>query len=233
MPRIRDVIPSIDEILRRGIQNILKRYNVKDFREAIEKVGISKVISEVEREAHRIYIREEKEAIKRVLEARNIPSEFSEKISGILGDLATQIANIRRVRGGLTVEKILIEVFRATGIPCERGKIKIRGYRPDIVIPNNEALESFPERSIAIAVKRTLRERWAEDIDVFKFKHGKFILITPDPDFNEEKAKDMIARGMKAVYIPDELYKMSDFIKNYPQFKKLSELIRDIKEIIC
>jgi len=51
-----------------------------------------------------------------------------------------------------------------------------------------------------------LRERWAEDIDVFKFPNSAFVLIKPDIDFTTDKAEDMARRGMKKIYIPDILY---------------------------
>ncbi len=64
------------------------------------------------------------------------------------------------------------------------------------------------------------------------FLMGVFVLITPDPDFNEGKAQDMVSRGMKEIYIPDELYDSLPFIDRYPEFKKLSSLPSRIREII-
>ena len=60
----------------------------------------------------------------------------------------------------------------------------------------------------------TLRERWSEDIDVFKLPNGRSLLLTPDEKFNEQQAQDMVKREMKVVYIPDELYDKRPFVVN-------------------
>ncbi len=230
-------ISKFEEILEDGIKKLLTENKVQSLCELIEKIGFSAVLINIEAKAYEIYRERERSAVKEVLENKNIPSEMAEKIIRIFIDesLATRIANIRRVRGGLTAESILRKVLREAEIPCEKCKIKVAGYRADIAVPSNSVLKSCPEKAVAIAVKRTLRERWAEDTNLFrKFKRAKFVLLTPDPDFNEEKAKDMIERGMKEIYIPDELYeKCKDFAVRYSELKKHSQLIPDIKQIIA
>jgi len=233
---LKDRIPSVRRILERALNNLLREYKVNNIKELVRKIGFSRLIIELEKEAHNIYRDEERRAIKNYLQERGVCPSCADRVLEILleeGNLTKEISNIRRARAGITAESILLGALKAYDIPCERGRGKIKGYRPDIVVPSNYVLRSNPEKAVAIAVKRTLRERWAEDIDVFKiFPHGKFVLITPDPDLNEEKAKDMIQRGMKEIYIPDELYDKLSFVNKYPQIKRLSSLPSDIKELL-
>lgn len=109
------------------------------------------------------------------------------------------------------------------------------GYRPDVVVPSVDVFSVSPEKGVAIAVKRTLRERWAEDIDVFKFRNGVFVLLIRDPDFNEEKARSMIERGMRRVYIPDEMHEKFSFLSDLmfrSCFRRLSQLPSDLKAFL-
>lgn len=227
-------IPSIEEILRKGIDRVVEKSNVSNLSNLIEKSSLSEVIVEIESTAHKIYLEEEMEAVNNLLKNRGIPAREANLASEVFikEDLVTRLANTRRVRGGLTSERILRVVLASLGIPCEKGRIKAKGYRPDIAVPSNEALRKSPSKAVAIAVKRTLRERWAEDIDVFSsFKNGKFVLLLPDPDFNESKAGDMVNRGMKKVYINDGLYEQNKSFMT-DEFRKHSQLPSDILEVI-
>jgi len=232
---IKERLSSTKEILNKAENELLNEYGVSSLNELFTRVNISKIVVELERKADSIYRLEERKALIGYLKDRGLNENESNKVADLIlheRDLTKEISNIRRARAGRTAEEIIIRALKACNIPCERGGRKINGYRPDVVVPNNRTLKNFPQKAVAIAVKRTLRERWAEDIDIFKFPHGKFVLLTPDPDFNEGKVKDMISRGMKHVYIPDELYDESPFVKEYPQIKKLSSLPFDIKEVL-
>lgn len=232
---IKDRLPSTKKILSRAINDLLNEYSVLSLRELIEKIGTSKVAVEIEKRADSIYRSEEKKALKSYLVDKGLSDNEATKVVDLIlheKNLTKEISNIRRARAGKTAEEILIEILKAHNIPCEKGK-SFEGYRPDVIVPSKHLLDVDIGKVIAIAVKRTLRERWAEDIDVFnKFPNGKFVLLTPDPDFNEEKAQDMVKRGMREVYIPDELYNQLPFIANYPQFKKLSTLPLEIKTFL-
>ena len=230
---LRERIPPIKDILDKAIDIILKRYKATTLSELSKRgLNASKIAILMEKLAESIYREEERKAVKSYLIDKGLKAEEVDKFVEIIlhrKNFTRSISNIRRSRAGRTSEEIIMRILRAYGIPCERGK-RIKGYRPDLVVPDNETLLSNPEKSVPIAIKRTLRERWAEDIDIFNFPNGKFILLTPDPDFNENKARDMVQRGMKEVYIPDELYEASHFLKNYPQFKKFSQLFLELKK---
>jgi len=230
-------IPSIRSILNMAIRELVKRYGVSNLMELRGRISFSEIAIELERIASDIYRKLERAALIEYLIDRGLNRSDAEKVADIIvgeEDITKEISNIRRARAGRTSEEILLIVLNAYGIPCERGRIEVHGYRPDIVVPNNATIRHIPNKAIAIAVKRTLRERWAEDIDVFRyFPNAAFVLLTHDPDFNEDKARDMVNRGMKRIYIPDTLYEASkSFIYKYPQFKKLSDLPLDLQKIL-
>jgi hypothetical protein len=226
-------IPALEMILKKGIRNVLQRSGVSELNAVIQRNGFSTTILSIESAAHQVYLEEERIAVMNLLKARGVPAEEAELVSEVFigEDLVTRIANTRRARGGLTSEAIVREVLAALGIPCEKSNVKVGGYRPDISVPSNELLRRTPSKAVAISVKRTLRERWAEDIDVFSnFENGKFVLLIPDPDFNESKARDMVSRGMRAVYLNDDLYERSrSFVTK--EFRRQSELPNDILAI--
>ncbi len=218
-------IPSLDKILNKGITEIIREKKRPNLGELVKNSNFSEIIVEIENRAHKIYLKEEQKAVTNKLIGKGLSYKSAEIVSKVFidEDLVTSIANTRRARGGLSSEAILREVLRSIGIPCEKGRIRVGGYRPDLAVPSNAVLEKNPDKAVAIAVKRTLRERWAEDIDVFKFPRGMFVLFLPDPDFNKSKAQDMVSRNMKEIYINDKLFDASkDFLTD--QFKRLSDL---------
>lgn len=218
-------IPPVDEILRRGIREVVREKHSTSLEKLVRGSNFASIIVEIESKAHKIYLEEEKKAVRNKLIREGLSPKDAETASRVFiaEDLVTSISNTRRARGGSSSESILRQVLWASGIPCEKGSIRVGGYRPDLAVPSNEVLKDTPQKGVAIAVKRTLRERWAEDIDVFKFPRGMFVLFLPDPDFNETKAEDMVSRGMKEIYINDVLFDKSvSFLSK--EFKKLSEL---------
>ncbi len=218
-------IPPVDEILQRGIAEVIREKKSASLSELVNGSNFANVIEEIEKKAHEVYLKEEVHAVRNKLIREGLSKKDADMASKafITDNLVTSISNTRRARGGSSSEGILRLVLNSMGIPCEKGRIKDKGYRPDLVIPSNDVISSTPERGVAIAVKRTLRERWSEDIDVFRFPRGMFVLFLPDPDFNMTKAEDMISRGMKEIYINDELYEKSGgFLTK--EFHKLSDL---------
>ncbi len=171
---VRERLPSTKDILEQAKRELLREYGVSDLSELVDIIGASKAVVELERRADSIYRLAERNAIRGYLIDRGLSQQEANKMIDLILDeknLTKEISNIRRARAGKTVEKILMEILSAYNIPCERGK-RIQNYRPDIVAPDNQTLLTYPHRAVAIAVKRTLRERWAEDIDVFRFPNG-------------------------------------------------------------
>jgi hypothetical protein len=227
---LKERIPKPMKILEEAKKQVMQQNGVRTIEGLARKIGASRMGVELERKAYLLYNKDEKKALRSYLIDRGLAVAEADAAVEIMldpeSDATKSISNIRRVRAGTTAEDILEMTLKAYGIPCERGSKKSgkTGYRPDVVVPDNATLKRAPRSAVAIAVKHTLRERWSEDIDVFRFPNGKFILLTADPKFNEKQARDMVTRRMKEVYIPDELYMASRFLKKYPQFRKTSTL---------
>lgn len=234
LPKLR--IPKVDKIIDEAIDKVVKKYKKESLEKLIKPENFSDIINEIEEEAEEIYKSYEKMAVEGYLKSKNLISKgIIDAINAIIDNsLITSIANTRRARAGSSSQIILSKVLGALGIKCEVAKFKYKGYRPDIVIPSNKAFKEGVNRVFVLAVKRTLRERWAEDIDIFKFPNSAFVLIKPDPDFTPDKAEDMAERGMKRVYLPDELYdKLKDHLNYLKEkynvvFKPLFQLPKDL-----
>lgn len=226
-------IKSVDKIIEETVKSFLKRKQARNLSDILKKENFSDVINEIEEEAERIYKKEEEEAVIRYLKDKGLIDKKADFVVRkiIRNSLITSISNVRKSRGGSTAQKILAYALKELGIPCETKSMKKKGYRPDIIIRGKG------KKVFAIAVKRTLKERWAEDTDIFrKFRESAFVLIKPDKDFSKSKAEDMMKRGMKKVYVPDKRLFSSLDKKETEEFaevfKKLSELPNDLHKFI-
>lgn len=232
-------LPTVDEIIDEAFKNILEKYGVKKLTQIPSDVSLSEIVNEVEEEANRLYKEYEKEAVIEYMRRKGY-SKMRSAVRGVLkileNSLVITIANVRKSRGGHTVQRILAHILRrGYDIPCEVGKINLDGYEADIAIPNKEAVVK-EKWGFALAVKRTLKERWREDSPVFKYPHSAFVFIKRgEGDFNLSKANDMVVQGFKLVYIPDEVYKEygEELEKKYPGvFKRLSDLPADLNQFL-
>jgi hypothetical protein len=230
MPKL--TLPNVEKIIDEAIGNILMRYKKNNLKDLLMLENFSNIINEIEEEAEKIYRNYERNAVEQYLRNKSLISKdiFTAIHTIIDNSLITSLANTRRARAGSSSQIILVKLLREKGIKCDVAKFKYKGYRPDIVIPSNEAFREDINKVYVLAVKRTLRERWAEDIDVFKFPNSAFILIKPDPDFTLAKAEDMVRRGMKRIYIPDNLYDKFKSLLNQLE-EKYSVLFRPLSQL--
>ena len=244
MRKLSERIVSVDEILERAKEILKEKIN--------DSMSFSDKVNLLEKLAHEIYLEEELKAIASYLKD-SIPNEIleienkDELINRLLEHIAKSIQqniakdlpNIRRARAGSSAEKILkIALEEFEGIKCEvlRRKKK-EEYLPDLAVPNWNTLLENPEKGIAIAVKRTLRERWREDTTIFtKFKNAVFVCISEDTDFGVDKIRAMVDEKMKVVFIPDKVFnKYIDEInrvKELVRFYPLSELPNCLRKIL-
>jgi len=195
--------------------------------DAISEVGdpspfsFSDYVNAIERKAHEIYLEEERKAIERILLKKfgsaSILRNILKGLVSFIQELSTVIANTRRSRGGGSSEYILKEaLFRYANIESEViGKQKGReSYYPDLAIPSRMGLIQNKHKSIALAVKRTLRERWREDVAIFNhFPNSAFVCISEGTDISDRKLRDMEKEGIKVLFLPDPIYERhQDFI---------------------
>ncbi|TCK03934.1 EcoRII-like protein [Phorcysia thermohydrogeniphila] len=198
-------IRAVSDIIDEAVRNVRGRIS--------SDVSFSEYVNEIEKEAHRLYLLEEKRVVREILLKEINPEsrlkDTLQKVADIVVELSTVIANTRRSRGGMSSEYILSYALKEYGIdnePVGRRRSK-KSYYPDVAIPSKEALEKNPNGVIALAVKRTLRERWREDIPIFRhFPNAAFVCLSDSADITEGKLLDMQEEGLRVLFLPDNLY---------------------------
>jgi hypothetical protein len=104
------------------------------------------------------------------------------------------------------------------------GEYRERLRRIDIVIPNSvEALEN-PDKAVFITCKRTLRERWRQEVPAVG-PNQRVYLLTLDEELSQEKANEIRNLGL-IVYVRDDLKQSRFSSKSW--VRKLSDLPKDI-----
>lgn len=160
---------------------------------------------------------------------------FVQKASELFSDFALlvqalekDIGNMRKARGGRTFEKLVWKLLQLLDIEGEipGGKARERLMRIDIVIPSvNVALET-PDRAFFIACKRTLRERWRQEVPSAQ-PNRRVYLITIDERLPESKANEIKDKGL-IIFVRDEL-KAEEHLVDKPWVRKLSDLPGELR----
>jgi len=84
-------------------------------------------------------------------------------------------------------------------IPCERPRdqeAQRNLERIDLVSPDVKTALKEPERAIFLTLKRTLRERWKQEVPAAQGR--RCWLLTIDLDISEAKADDIHRKGLEA-----------------------------------
>jgi len=221
MSSLSKKIETVSNIIAKAVKNV--KYN---------DISFSNYVNKIEKEAHKLYLLEEKKAVREILLTKLNPEDklkdILERIVDIIIELSTVISNTRRARGGISSEYILSYALKKYGInnePIGRKKSR-RSYYPDVAIPSMKALEENPDKAIALAVKRTLRERWREDLSIFShFHNAAFVCISDSSDITKGKLIDMQKEGLKILFLPDQLYSsLRSFIKESIKQMEIYEL---------
>ncbi len=157
-------------------------------------------------------------------EACKIFSEFGYLVQSMEKDLG----NMRKARGGKNFEKALLKLLIFIDISGEipSGSSKERLKRIDIVIPNIGVALRTPDKAFFLTCKRTLRERWKQEIPQARLNQ-RIYLITIDDKLSKGKAEEINEKGLIA-FIRDELAEKEDF-KSMPWIRKLSDLPKEIR----
>jgi len=239
-------IPKVDEIIEKIWEelNFDSNYIKKNFGEALikaDEVGL-RIFLEYEEKALRtlaeewlmIQSNEIRNKLKEILKTENIRN-FVKKTAGIFLEFAKlvqklekDLGSMRKARGGKNFEKMVYKFLSFIGIRCEipRGKKgKILG-RIDIVIPSTKVAIETPDKAIFITCKRTLRERWKQEISQVRLNQRTY-LITIDTKLPLSKAYEINEKGFIA-YVRDELKEL-DYLKNLPWIRKLKDLPKELK----
>ncbi len=159
-------------------------------------------------------------------EASKVFAEFASLAQALEKDLG----NMRKARGGKTFEKAIIELLTfmdiAGEIPVGEAKDKLK--RIDIVIPNTDVALKTPDRAFFLTCKRTLRERWKQEVPQARLNQ-RIYLLTIDKDLSKSKATEINEKGLIA-FVRDELATNED-LKDMPWIRKLSDLPKELHSL--
>lgn len=237
-------IPELDIILKQAIKSIKLDYASADY--IIE--NFERLIREVEATAFGIYREYEKRAFEKLRDlwinqkrqwiAEILHEKGEEGVKDILSDFIDDVRELefragqmRKARGGKTFEHVIKNLLNLASVPCESPHKETRNIlkRIDLVSPDAETARSTPDKSIFIATKRTLRERWKQVVPEH-MKGARLYLVTIDDNITEGKAKEIKETGM-IVYIKNGL-KAKPHLRNKTWVRKLSDLPKDIKNTV-
>lgn len=237
-------IPEVDVILEKAVRSL--RLNEASPEHITGNFG--SLLEELEQAAFRIYTEYERKAFERFVElwvsskkewiSKVIKEKSDEGIKEIILNIIDPIremefraGQMRKARGGRTFEHAVKILLNLAGVPCEEPHEETKKIlkRIDLVSPDAETARKTPDKSIFIAVKRTLRERWKQVVPE-QMKGARLYLVTINGELSEEKAKEIRDAGM-IIYVKDELKNMPH-LKDKLWVRRLSDLPKDVKNAI-
>lgn len=237
-------IPSVDIILEEALKEIPKlepfgkalknlhdradeiyhKYEekaLKYFAESWLENKKSKFVKVLKKDLYRSIYEEDWETVKKRF------AEFFVDFAKDVQKIEKDLGNMRKARAGATFEKAVFILLKKFHIPCEipKGNEKRELKNIDIVVPDIKTFREHPGRSVFLALKRTLRERWKEEVPAAKLaieRGGHCWLITIDEDITDEKITQILNEGIERIYSPVPIGKIYS----------LNNLPKDLKRII-
>lgn len=221
----QNTIPSTEDILKEAIKK-LGILN-KDFENIAN--NFDKYIKEIEGAAFKIYSGYEKKAFDELLKIKRNGLLNEKEFMQCVRELEFKASQMRKSRGGYSLERIFKTLLNLQGIPCERPSKETKKIleRIDLVCPDAKTAKNTPDKAIFLAVKRTLRERWKQVVPE-QIKGARLYLVTINDSLPENKANEIKKAGM-VVYVKDKI-KERKGLKDKPWVRKLSNLPKDIKD---
>lgn len=241
----KKIIPSVDFILSETFEklNLKKKFVKRHFGETLLLVDeeATKIFKEYERKAllelAKEWIKEQREEIRKKIEkiiSEKGWDEFIEEASKLFAEfgslvqaLEKDLGNMRKARGGKTFEKTVFTLLNFMGIPAQipSGKGKERLKKIDIVIPNINVALNTPDRAFFLTCKRTLRERWKQEVPQARLNQ-RIYLLTIDEVLSINKANEINEKGLIA-FVRDELVERSNLNKLL-WIRRLSDLPEEL-----
>lgn len=216
------------EVVVEATDTLAKRYNYTP----IEiRQHFDALVSEIEEEAYKVYLKYELIYGQRVLEAFIQELLDSGEItslteaSTVIGKyfpsfdrFCLSLAQGRKSRAGSTFEKIHNSLFRQLGYPFDEQRV-ING-KPDFIMPSEEHFFRNAMDCIIFTSKRTLRERWRQIVTEGTRGTG-FFLATIDPKITKSQLAEMLKNRVYIVCpqsIRLERYSDIDNVLSFDQF---------------
>jgi len=176
------------------------------------KINFSNLVEELQIDAYRIYLDEERRAGTRAIET-NIKKKLdsSSTVDDVLQTIASMFPHLdkfflsltqsRRARAGLAFEIILKTLFKKMHYPFEEQQV-ING-KPDFLMPDRKYFDLNPMDCIIFTAKRSLRERWRQIVTEGTRGLG-FYLATIDEKVSDAQLKEMMGHRIYVV-VPERI----------------------------
>jgi hypothetical protein len=123
-------------------------------------------------------------------------------------ELETSLANSRRMRAGVTLERIFKRMLELFQIPYERPELKEAEF--DFVVPDMETLKHNPKGAVLISLKRKVRERWKLTVgdayilrEIYRYPDNMWFVSLFDPPVDAVK---VFLKLKIRVYVPNSSY---------------------------
>lgn len=193
---------------------------------------------EAMRELAKLWLEHQKDEVRGRLEsvlAQEEWTDFVEQASrlftefGILVQkLEKDLGNMRKARGGKTLEKAIAMLLDTLEIASEipTGQVSKKLKRIDIVVPSTQVALDTPDRAVFITCKRTLRERWKQEVPQAR-PNQRIYLVTIDEALSENKAREINEQGLIA-FVPDDVAE-SETLRAFSWIRRLSDLPRELR----
>jgi len=224
--RAKEHIPSVEKILDEELCTLSldKDFVFRRFGKALQRIDeqATEIYLKHERQAmefiaqewleqRREQLQQDWERLWALLRERGWDA-FKQEVMPVFMDFAQlvqrlekDLGNMRKTRGGLTFERAVERLLAKIAIPCERpmGREAQRNLeRIDLVSPDVQTALNEPKRAIFLTLKRTLRERWKQEVPAAQGR--RCWLLTLDPDIPETKADEIHEKGLEA-FVPEEV----------------------------
>lgn len=148
------------------------------------------------------------------------------ELSQLVQRLEKDWGNMRKARGGALFQANVQYILTSEGIPCETptGRRALALGRIDLVVPSMEIAQSHPDKAYFITCKRTLRERWKQEVPQGT-ANRRFYLITLDESVSSSKAEEI--RKMNLIAYVRSSVKAKDEDKSW--IRSLRDLPKDLR----
>lgn len=161
-----------------------------------------------------------------ILAAKELSVYALKEASESFANLEMSLNQSSKTRGGQTFQKTIIDILSKCGFDLEDTSSKGK-FRVDITLPNKKFYEKYPDKTMLISVKRTLRERAEVVISEAVKSKLKPYLITMD-DTIPITLLELFESEKLFMYLKKDMYNRHK--TKYSCVRSYADLIRDLEE---
>lgn len=174
--RLLDAIPGTEAILRKALDELDLQEQHGEFLEP----NFESVLSSLMEKGYELLQLEQTDIIRSICHSfLDADTQNPSRATRLFLDGTTSIANQTKKRAGIHMMRSMEWILRRCNIPCESGYPLTK--RNDLICPSLDAYRRFPENSVRIEFKRTLRERGQQLSNEKSSSSARIWLITLDP----------------------------------------------------